>query len=91
MPKALRPFFRHDRGLSAEVSRLLYRMIDEFYAEAAGRPLLTGTIIAHQTCGDQLRFNPHFHAGCMAEQPEAATRLVKIGRSPPGFDPDHLN
>ena len=32
------------------------------------------------------------HPGCMAEQqPEAATRLVKIGRSPPGFDPASLN
>ena len=34
----------------------------EFYAEAAGRPLMTGMIVAHQTYGDMLRFNPHFHA-----------------------------
>ncbi|TVQ25388.1 MAG: hypothetical protein EA383_08515 [Spirochaetaceae bacterium] len=56
------PFFRHDRRLFAGVSRLIYRIIDEFYAEAAGRPLLTGTVIGHQTFGDMLRFNPHFHA-----------------------------
>ena len=32
------------------------------------------------------------HPGCRVEQqPEAATRLAKIGRSPPGFDPDRLN
>ena len=32
------------------------------------------------------------HPGCMAEQqPEAATRLVKIGRSPPGFNLASLN
>ncbi|MFW6234287.1 MAG: hypothetical protein ACOC4I_02790 [Spirochaetota bacterium] len=32
------------------------------------------------------------HPGRRAEQqPKAATRLVKIGRSPPGFDPDRLN
>jgi len=32
------------------------------------------------------------HPGCRAEQqPEAATRLIKIARSPPGFDPDRLN
>jgi hypothetical protein len=31
------------------------------------------------------------HPGCRAEQqPEAAARLVKMGRSPPGFDPDRL-
>jgi hypothetical protein len=62
MPKALRPFFRHDRRLFADVSRLIYRIIDEFYAEAAGRPLHTGMVIAHQTFGDMLRWNPHFHA-----------------------------
>jgi hypothetical protein len=62
MPKALRPFFRHDRRLFADVSRLIYRIIDEFYAEAAGRPLRTGMVIAHQSFGDHLRWNPHFHA-----------------------------
>jgi hypothetical protein len=32
------------------------------------------------------------HQGCRAEQQsQAATRLVKIGRSPPGFHPDRLN
>jgi hypothetical protein len=62
MPKALRPFFRHDRRLFAEVSRLIYDILRDFYREAAGRQLLTGMVIAHQTFGDQLRFNPHFHA-----------------------------
>ena len=61
MPKALRPFFRHDRRLFAEVSRLIYTIISDFYAAAAGRPLLSGVIAAHQTFGDQLRWNPHHH------------------------------
>jgi hypothetical protein len=62
VPKALRPFFRHDRRLFAEVSRLIYNILREFYQEAAGRQLLTGMVIAHQTFGDMLRWNPHFHA-----------------------------
>jgi hypothetical protein len=33
MPKALRPFFRHDRRLFAEVSRLIYTIITEFYED----------------------------------------------------------
>ncbi|MEE8441552.1 MAG: transposase zinc-binding domain-containing protein [Spirochaetia bacterium] len=61
MPKTMRPFFRHDRRLFAEVSRLIYAIIGEFYSEAAGRSLLTGLIVAHQTFGDQLRWNPHYH------------------------------
>ena len=62
MPKALRPYFRHDRRLFADVSRLIYAIIREFFAEAASRPLLTGLIIAHQSFGDQLRWNPRYHA-----------------------------
>jgi hypothetical protein len=62
VPKALRPFFRHDRRLFADVSRLINNLIGEFYNEAAGRSLLSGMVIAHQTFGDMLRWNPHFHA-----------------------------
>ena len=62
LPKALRVFFRHDRRLFGHVSRLIYRIIQEFYQQAAGRPIRTGVIIAHQTFGDMLRWNPHFHS-----------------------------
>jgi hypothetical protein len=62
VPKALRPFFRNDRLLFAEVSRLIYNLIGEFYNEAAARSLLSGIVVAHQTFGDTLRWNPHFHA-----------------------------
>ena len=58
MPKALRSFFRHDRRLFAEVSRLIYTIISEFYAAATDKPLLSGVIEAHQTFGDQLRCEP---------------------------------
>ncbi len=34
---------------------MIYRIIAEFYVEAAGKPLLTALIVAHQTFGDQLR------------------------------------
>ena len=61
MPKALCPFFRHDRSLFADVSKLIYQLLREFYNKAAGRPLLTGMVIAHQTLGDMLRLNPHHH------------------------------
>ena len=60
IPKALRLFFRQDRKLFSEVSRLIYRLMQDFYCEAAGIVLLTGIVIAHQTFGDMLRWNPHF-------------------------------
>lgn len=35
-PKALRVFFRHDRRLFADISRLIFSMVQEFYHEVAG-------------------------------------------------------
>ena len=61
-PKALRVYFRNDRKLFADFSRLIFAMIKEFYKEAAGIEIITGMVIAYQTFGDMLRFNPHFHA-----------------------------
>ena len=62
IPKALRPFFSHDRRLFAGISRLIYRLLGDFYCEVAGRAILTGMVIAHQAFGDMFRWNPHFHA-----------------------------
>jgi len=61
-PKALRGFFRYGRKLFADFSRLIFTMISEFYREAVGKNIITGMITAHQTFGDMLRWNPHFHA-----------------------------
>ena len=78
MPKALRPFFRHDRRLFADISRLIYTIISEFYAESAGRQLLSGVIVAHQTFGDQLRWNPHFHCLVLEGGFDEAGKFVSV-------------
>jgi hypothetical protein len=62
MPKALRVFLRHDRRLFADLARLIFNLIAEFYSTAAGKPIATGAVVAYQPFGDSLRFNPHFHA-----------------------------
>ncbi len=61
-PKALRIFFRNNRTLFADVSRLIFSMIREFYKDVAGTTIKTGMVIAHQTFGDMLRWNPYYHA-----------------------------
>ena len=62
IPKASRVFFRYDQRLFADVSRLIYRMIIDFYTEAAGRAITGAAILAFQTYGDFLRWNSHWHA-----------------------------
>lgn len=37
-------------------------MISDFYREVACKEIDTGMVIAHQTFGDMLRWNPHFQA-----------------------------
>jgi hypothetical protein len=60
-PKVLRVFFRHDRDLFGEVSRLVHRMIQCFYNAAAGRRIQSAAVIAYASAGDFVRFNPHLH------------------------------
>jgi hypothetical protein len=67
VPKALRIFFRNKRKLFGDISRLIFSIIRDFYKEAAGKDIKTGMVIAHQTFGDMLRWNPHFHLGCIGE------------------------
>ena len=61
VPKALRVFFRNNRKLFADISRLIFSIIRDFYNEASEKEIRTGIVIAHQTFGDMLRWNPHFH------------------------------
>ena len=46
-PKVLRVFFRHDRKLFAEISKMIFAMISDFYREVAGKEIDTGMVIAH--------------------------------------------
>jgi hypothetical protein len=57
--RLLRVFFRHDRRLYGEISRLIYRLVCEFTANAAGRKLRIGAVIAFQSSGEFARWNPH--------------------------------
>ena len=62
LPKALRVFLRHDQRLFADLARLIFDLIGQFYSAAAARAISTAAVVAYQPFGDSLRFNPHFHA-----------------------------
>jgi hypothetical protein len=67
IPKILRRYFLYDRKLLSGLSRCGWDSLKEFFREivpedgAVSRP---GGIIAIQTFGDFLRFNPHLHVLC---------------------------
>jgi hypothetical protein len=41
--------------------RLYLAIVTDCYNQVTQKPLSTGVIVSHQTCGDMLRFNPHWH------------------------------
>ena len=61
-PKVIRVFFRHDRKLYGEISRLIYRIIQTFLNAAAGRKIQSAAVIAYASAGKFARFNSHIHA-----------------------------
>lgn len=78
VPRILRPYFRHNRWLFSEVSRLIFATVEHFYAKAATRPVKTGMVLAYQTAGEFLRFNPHWHSIVLEGGFDEAGRFVHI-------------
>jgi hypothetical protein len=61
IPKAIRIYFRNDKSLFADISKIIFSIINEYYNEASETPLNTGAIISYQSFGDMMRPNSHFH------------------------------
>ncbi len=61
-PKMLRLYFKHNKQVLSEVARLINDMIVSYYSEMTGKKIRTGIVLAFQSFGDFLRFNPHYHS-----------------------------
>jgi hypothetical protein len=40
---------------------MIHSIMIDYYIECSGKDVITGSIVSHQTYGDMLRFNPHWH------------------------------
>ncbi|MBW8004128.1 MAG: hypothetical protein FVQ80_19425 [Planctomycetes bacterium] len=47
LPKMLRVFFRYDRELFSEASRLVFDMVQNYYNEAANTTIETAEVFSH--------------------------------------------
>ena len=62
IPKILRRYFLYDRKLLADLSRCAWESLKVFLQEAVPEnDPIPGAVIAVQTFGDFLGFNPHCH------------------------------
>jgi len=61
VPKLLRPYFKYDKNLFEEVSKIIFSIIRDFYNGIGKTTIKTGIIVSYQPFGDLLRFNPHYH------------------------------
>jgi hypothetical protein len=65
IPKILRRYFLYDRSLLSELSRCAWDSLKVFFrAIVPEEDAIPGAVIAIQTFGDFLGFNPHCHALC---------------------------
>jgi hypothetical protein len=48
LPKVLRVFLRYDQRLFADLVRLIFNLIAEFYSTAAGKPISSAAVVAYQ-------------------------------------------
>jgi len=78
IPRILRPYFRHNRRLFSEISRLIFVIIQNFYNKASNRSIKTGMVLAYQTSGEFFRWNPHWHAIVLEGGFDEAGRFVHI-------------
>jgi hypothetical protein len=61
IPKILRPYFKSDKRLFGEVSKLIFTLLSDFFALAAGQELLCACVVSYQSFGEFARFHPHWH------------------------------
>jgi hypothetical protein len=61
VPKILRLYFKYDRNLFEDVSRIIFSIIQDFYNESAPEALKTASVVSYQSFGDLLRFNSPYH------------------------------
>jgi hypothetical protein len=61
IPKCLRVYLKHDRAIHAELSRLIFRLLSDYFSEAAGRTIVTGMVSSLQTFGEYASWHPHWH------------------------------
>ncbi|MBU0699054.1 MAG: transposase, partial [Proteobacteria bacterium] len=72
IPKILRRYFLYDRKLLSDLSRCGWEALKLYFKKAVkGQNAVPGAVIAIQTFGDFLGFNPHLHVlisdGCFHE------------------------
>ena len=61
VPKLLRPYFKYDRNLFEDVSKIIFSIVNDYYSSATKIDLKSAAVVSHQTYGDILRHNPHWH------------------------------
>ena len=62
IPKILRKYLLYDRSLLSELSRCTWESLKAFFQEAVPEEdAVPGAVIAIQSFGDFLGFNPHLH------------------------------
>ena len=56
LPKLLRVYFKHDRNLFADISKIIFSIINDYYTETVQTAVVkTGVFVSYQSYGDLMR------------------------------------
>ncbi len=85
IPKRLRIYFMYDRKLLAKLSRCAWKVLSKYLKNSSGdKNSVPGVVIAVQTFGDFLNFNPHLHLiatdGCFTSDGEFIKSVFPQGK-----------
>lgn len=81
LPKRLRPYFMYDRKLLAKLSLCAWNVLSEYQrTSVTATGSIPGCVIAVQTFGEYLNFNPHLHIiaanGCFLDDGTFVTGIA---------------
>jgi len=54
-------YFKNDRNLFADILKIIFSIVNDYYSGAAKIDLNSAAVVSHQTYVDILRHNPHWH------------------------------
>jgi hypothetical protein len=85
IPKRLRVYFMYDRKLLSKLSRCSWKVLSKYLKTPSGdKDSVPGIVIAVQTFGDFLNFNPNLHLiatdGCFTSEGEFIKSVFPKGK-----------
>jgi hypothetical protein len=80
LPELLRVYFKYDRNLFQDVSRIIFSITQDFYNESAPAALKTASVVSYRSFGDLVRWKLRQHSNKLLSFLRHGAGNINIGR-----------